>query len=80
MIEITRDVLFLIEDKFHKLKDILSEKIIFIGGQLTELSKYTFVAIVTTVLWQIFMSPVSFNASVNQILSSEHLLYLNYLQ
>ena len=55
------------------------KKNIFIEGQLTESSKRTFVAKVTTVPTKIFTSLVALTASVNQILSSEHLLHLSYL-
>ena len=44
--------------------------------------KYAFVAIVTAVPCQqnFFVSYLVFTMSVNQILFSEHFLYLNYLQ
>ena len=57
------------------------KKNIFMESQVIELSKYASAAIVTTVSWQQNLkSPVLLTAPVNQIPSSKHLLYLNYLQ
>ena len=60
----------------------MEKRIILMEGQLTELSKNAFVAIVTNDPWQqkFFTSLVLLTASVNQIPSSKRLLYLNYLQ